>query len=129
MKKSTIFNVGALVVGLAVVAFLSQGQFVSASNDLTADARDAYTGCLAINYQTGQHAGPRLLMEAYRKCKTEEQAYKFGLTQSGIDEEDAMKVIERVNEATMARHMGVGPSVTRGWGCIRPKKPENFVVS
>ena len=129
MKLSSAFKVTGLVAGIAVIAFLSQGEFAAAGRDATAEVRAGYTGCLAANYQTGQSAGPKLLMDAYRKCKTQEQAYKSGLVKTGVAGDDVMKVIQSVNEATMARHMGVAPSETKGWGCIRPHKPEQFVVS
>jgi hypothetical protein len=129
MKKSTVLNIAGLAAGVAMVAFLSQGQFASAGSDMTAEARTAYTGCLSANYRTGQAAGPRLLMEAYRKCKDQEQDYKSGLVQAGFGTDKIMDVIERVNEATMARQMGVAPSEVKGWGCIRPHEPKKFVVS
>ncbi|MAF48708.1 MAG: hypothetical protein QGH73_05445 [Rhodospirillales bacterium] len=130
MKKTTLINLGGAVLGIGVAVLLLGDNAPFADKKFQSVAHGAYVDCLMQGYEKGGAKEWRLLLKSYRGCKGAEAAYKSDLkSRRVLPEKKVMRHIERLNEAAIARHLGVTPEATKGWGCLTPKKKPERLVS
>jgi hypothetical protein len=130
MNKSTLFNVGGAIIGIGAAVMLLQPNAPFAAKKFESEAHSAYVDCLMDGYAHGGAKEWRLLLKSYRGCKATEAAYKSDLTGRGVlPKKKVMRHIEQLNEAAIARHLGVTPDATKGWGCLQKKKPPEQLIS
>jgi len=130
VKKSTLFNLGGAIIGIGAAVMLLQDNSPFSDKSFQSRAHTGYVDCLMDGYDKGGAREWRLLLKSYRGCKGQEAAYKSYLKKRKVlPEKKIMRHIEQLNEAAIARHLGVTPDATKGWGCLRPKKPPEQLVS
>ena len=130
MKKATLFNVGGAILGIGAAVMLLQDNAPFSDKKFESEAHGAYVDCLMNGYQKGGATEWRLLLKSYRGCKTNEAAYKSDLTERGVmAKKKVMRHIEQLNEAAIARHLGIRPEDTKGWGCLQKKKSPKQLIS
>ena len=134
MSKSKLLkgalNGTGLVVALVAVWFLTGGQNPLRGVFMTpAGAQEAYVDCLMTGYRHGKHRpGPKLLLESYQGCKSSEETLKQAMYKEGVKPEKMIDTLETINEATIARYMGVSLAETKGWGCLKKLNPPKGLV-
>ena len=130
MKKATLFNLGGAIVGIGAAVMLLQDNAPFQDTKFDSKAHSAYVNCLNAGYEKGGATEWRLLLKAYRGCKTTEAAYRSDLTARGVVKKGKMlDHLQQINEAAIARHLGIRPDDTKGWGCLKPKKQPEQLVS
>ena len=130
MKNSTLFNVSGAILGIGAAVMLLQDNAPFSESKFQSQAHGAYVDCLINGYEKGGATEWRLLLKSYRGCKITEAAYKSALTERGVlPKKKVMRHIEQLNEAAIARHLGIRPEDAKGWGCLQKKKPPEQLIS
>ena len=130
MKKATLFNVGGAIFGIGAAVMLLQDNAPFQDTKFESEAHGAYVNCLQAGYEKGGASEWRLLLKAYRGCKITEAAYRSDLTARGVAKKGKMlDHLQQINEAAIARHLGLRPDDTKGWGCLQKKKPPEKLIS
>jgi len=130
MKKTTLFNVSGAVVAIGAAVILLQDHAPFQEAKFESKAHEAYINCLQSGYEKGGAKEWRLLLKAYRGCKATEAVYRADLNKRGVVKKGKMlDHLEQINEAAIARHLGLNPEATKGWGCLKPKKPPQQLIS